>query len=54
MEDVKSKTEQAIASGQSLEEFITLKPTAEYDETRGQGFLSPEYFLTIVYQSLAQ
>ena len=54
LEDVKLKTEQAIASGQSLEEFIASKPTAEYDETWGQGFLSPEDFLTIVYQSLAQ
>ena len=49
--DVKLKTEQAIAQGLSLEEFIASNPTANYDATWGQGFLEPEQFLTIVYQS---
>lgn len=52
--DVKSTTENAIAQGQSLEEFIASKPTAKYDDTWGGGFLKPEDFLTIVYESLAQ
>lgn len=52
--DVKFKAEQAIAKGLSLEDFIASKPTAEYDETWGQGFLKPEDFLGIVYQSLGK
>lgn len=50
--DVKSKTETAIAQGLSLEEFIASNPTAEYDQSWGQGFLNAEAFLTIVYNSL--
>ena len=52
--DVKSTTENAIAQGLFLEEFIALKPTAEYDTSWGNGFLKPEDFLSIVYQSLGK
>ena len=50
--DVKAATEKAIANDVSLEDFIASQPTAEYDESWGQGFLAPKDFLTIVYQSL--
>ena len=52
--DVKTTAEEAIAQGLTLEEFIASDPTAEYDDTWGQGFLTPEQFQTIVYQSLAE
>ena len=52
--DVKSKTEKAIAEGLSLEEFLASKPTADYDSIWGQGFLKPDDFLAIVYESLSQ
>ncbi len=52
--DVKQRTENAIANGLTLEEFIASNPTAEYDATWGEGFLKPAEFLTIVYQSLAE
>ena len=52
--DVKLQTEKAIAEGLSLEEFIASQPTKKYDATWGKGFLKPEQFLTIVYQSLAE
>ena len=52
--DVQAKTEEAIAQGLTLEEFIASNPTAEYDNTLGKGFLTPEQFQTIVYQSLAE
>ncbi len=51
--EVKNKTEDAIAEGLTLEEFIASKPTAKYDDTLGKGFLSSEQFLTIVYQGIA-
>ena len=51
--DVQSITEKAIAQGLSLEEFLASKPTAQYDAAWGQGFLDPEAFLTIIYNSLA-
>lgn len=52
--DVKLKTEQAIAKGLSLEEFIASNPTADFDATWGKGFLKPKDFQTIVYQDLAE
>lgn len=51
--DVRVRTESAIARGLSLDEFIASDPTADYDEALGGGFLSPEQFQTIVYQSLS-
>ena len=52
--DVQAKTEEAIAQRLTLEEFIASDPTAEYDDSLGQGFLSPEQFQTIVYNDLAE
>jgi len=51
--DVRTKALAAIAAGQPLEEFIASKPTAEFDAVWGVDFLSPEQFLTIVYQGIA-
>jgi cyclase len=39
-------------SGQSLEQVIAKKPTAELDEQWGKGFVPPDLFVTIVYNSL--
>lgn len=51
--DVRSRTRTALQQGMTLANFIASKPTADYDNTWGKGFLSPEKFLTIVYQDLA-
>jgi cyclase len=41
-----------IAKGMSLEEVIASKPTTEFDEAWGQGFIKPDQFAEIVYRSL--
>lgn len=51
--DVRSRTRTAIQNGTTLADFIVSQPTADYDKAWGKGFLSPEKFLTIVYQGLA-
>ena len=51
--DVRVRTQAAISQGLTLEEFLASNPTADYDADWGDGFLEPEQFLTIVYQSLA-
>ena len=51
--DVRTRTYAAIQKGETLESFIAAQPTADYDKTWGKGFLSPEKFLTIVYQDLS-
>ena len=43
----------AIAAGVSLEELVASRPLAEYDETWGGGFITPDAFLKIAYTSLS-
>ncbi len=51
---VKDRVKTAIENGKSLENLIASKPLAEYNEIWGQGFLSDEVFLTIVYNDLSR
>jgi len=41
-----------VRSGKSLEEIVAAKPTAELDETWGQGFMKPEMFVKAVLGGL--
>lgn len=51
---VRDRTSAAIADGLTVEEYIASQPTAEFDSTWGNGFLSPEQFLQIVYTDLSR
>lgn len=51
---VRDRVAQAIAEGISVEDFVASNPTAEFDETWGNGFLNPEQFLRIVYADLSR
>jgi cyclase len=42
-----------VAAGMSLEEVLAGKPTQQFDDGWGQGFIKPEQFAEIVYTSLA-
>ncbi|NEO85112.1 MAG: MBL fold metallo-hydrolase [Spirulina sp. SIO3F2] len=50
--EVREVTQSAIDAGLSLDTFIQSQPLADYDEYWGSGFLSPEQFMTIVYNGL--
>jgi cyclase len=39
-------------SGQSLAEVVAAKPTKDLDEVWGKGFMPPDDFVTIVYNTL--
>lgn len=43
-----------VAAGKSREETIAAKPTAAYDEVWGGGFIKPEVFAGILYDSLTK
>jgi glyoxylase-like metal-dependent hydrolase (beta-lactamase superfamily II) len=43
----------AIAAGKSLAQVVEEKPLAEYDDSWGGGFITPDGFLKIAYTSLA-
>ncbi len=51
--DVRERTLEAIADGQTLDEFITSDPTADLDDEWGGGFMAPEVFQTILYDDLS-
>jgi len=56
--DVLSSIRNAVAplveAGKSLEEIQAAKPTSEFDAVWGGGFINPEQFVEIVYQSLTR
>jgi len=43
-----------IADGMSLEEAQAGKPSAEYDEALGKGFINPENFVKEIYMDLSR
>jgi glyoxylase-like metal-dependent hydrolase (beta-lactamase superfamily II) len=49
---VYERMDQLVDAKKSLEEILQIKPTKEFDETWGNGFMNPERFLTIVYTDL--
>jgi hypothetical protein len=40
------------SSGKTADEVVAAKPTADLDATWGKGFLPPDQFVTIVYNTL--
>jgi glyoxylase-like metal-dependent hydrolase (beta-lactamase superfamily II) len=50
---VRDRVANAIAAGQSLDEVVASRPTADLDAEWGDGFLKPDRFVTFVYQSLS-
>ena len=49
---VRDRVQKLKKSGQTLEQVLAAKPTAELDDTWGKGFMNPTNFLTIVYNTL--
>ncbi len=43
----------AIAAGKSVDEVSAMKPSADFDAKWGNGFLTPDQFVRIVYSGLA-
>ena len=49
---VRDRVQKLKSSGQTLEQMLAAKPTAELDETWGKGFMNAANFLAIVYNTL--
>jgi len=54
LKKIRDRVKEHITAGRSLEETMAMKPSEDFDTKWGQGFMSPEQFLSIVYQTLAQ
>lgn len=49
---VRDRVQKLKSSGRKLEEVVAAKPTADLDATWGKGFMQPNDFVTIVYNTL--
>ncbi len=51
---LRDKINKYVSEGKSLQEVQAAKPTREYDEKWGRGFLNPDQFTRIVYEDLSR
>ena len=54
LKTVRSRVKTKIDKNMSLQKMIEAQILKDLDDTWGQGFLSSEQFLTIVYQGMTQ
>lgn len=51
--DVRGRLLTAIEMGKSADEVVASRPTSQWDARYGDGFMSPEQFVRIAYESLS-
>jgi len=49
---IRDRVAALIQQGKTKEQVIAAKPSAQWDETWGSGFMKPDVFLGIVYDSM--
>jgi glyoxylase-like metal-dependent hydrolase (beta-lactamase superfamily II) len=49
---VRDRVQREKSAGKSVQDVVAAKPTAEFDATWGNGFMQPDVFVTIVYNTL--
>jgi glyoxylase-like metal-dependent hydrolase (beta-lactamase superfamily II) len=49
---VRDRVQKQKADGRTLPEVVNAKPTAEFDPVWGNGFIKPDFFVTLVYSTL--
>lgn len=54
IKNFRDNVEDLVQQGKTLEEIKELKPGKETDEAYGGGFISPDRFIEIIYNSLTQ
>ena len=52
MVKIRDRVAALIKQGKTKEQVLAAKPTAEWDATWGTGFMKPEVFLAMVYESM--
>jgi len=49
---IANRIEKLKISGQTLQQVIAAKPTADFDAALGHGMMTPELFVTVIYNTL--
>ena len=52
MADVRDRVQKLKGAGGTLEQTVAAKPTASHDAVWGKGFLMPDQFVAIVYNTV--
>jgi glyoxylase-like metal-dependent hydrolase (beta-lactamase superfamily II) len=52
MVTVRDRVQKLKVSGRSLDQVIAAKPSAEFDDPWGKGFVDPKSFLSLVYNTV--
>jgi cyclase len=52
MSVVRDRVQKEKAARKTLQEVISAKPTAEFDASWGNGFIKPDFFVTLVFTTL--
>ncbi|HET9387087.1 MAG TPA: MBL fold metallo-hydrolase [Gemmatimonadales bacterium] len=53
LKTIRDRVRQQKAAGRSLAQTLATRPTAEFDARLGNGFIKPDQFVTMVYQSVS-
>lgn len=53
LKTIRDRVRQQKAAGRSLAQTLATRPTAEFDASLGNGFIKPDQFVTMVYQSVS-
>jgi glyoxylase-like metal-dependent hydrolase (beta-lactamase superfamily II) len=51
---VRDRVMSAIRAGKTLEQVVASKPTSDFDQGRMGGAITPDRFVTLVYQDLSK
>jgi glyoxylase-like metal-dependent hydrolase (beta-lactamase superfamily II) len=54
LKTVRDRIRELVDAGKSLDEVKTARPTVEFDDSWGKGFMNPDTFVEIVYKSLSK
>ncbi|MEO6447458.1 MAG: MBL fold metallo-hydrolase [Gemmatimonadaceae bacterium] len=49
---IRDRVQKLVAEGKSLAQVAAARPTVEFDDPWGKGFMNPEVFLDIIYNDL--
>lgn len=49
---IRDRVQVAVRNGRTLQQVLASKPSADFDEKWGKGFMKPDTFIGIVYESL--
>jgi len=52
MVTVRDRVQKLKTAGETLDQVVAKKPTADLDEQWGKGFMPPDVFVTVIYNTL--